>query len=204
MLRRKRFYAAWFVLHFLLIIAISSRETLWLIAHRLTILPASLAGVAQDFEPVASAALAQNLASSNPLRRGLLTYFHLAGIDRSYDYFAPNIPGTYMLVFEVHYPDERVGYEVPKVNSRAAGLRVASLLDEIGRTRSGSLREYLIKGMTRSIWREHPDATKIRALFAVSTLPAIGDYEKGKRESYELLYTYDFSVQDNSGEARSP
>ena len=70
-------------------------------------------------------------------RRGLPTYFHLAGIDRVYGYFAPNIPGSYKLVFELRYPDGRVDDQQPSVSSKAAGLRLASLLDEIGRAGSG-------------------------------------------------------------------
>lgn len=202
--RRKRICVAWFLLHFFVIVLISCRDTLWLTAHRLTILPPPFVGVAQKVEPVAAAALGQSLASANPLRRGLLTYFHLAGIDRGYGYFAPNIPGSYKLIFELHYPDGRVEYKLPSVNSRAAGLRVATLLDEIGRAELDALREYLIRGITRSIWREHPDASSIRAIFGISILPTIAEFEQGKRESYEFLYAYDFSRQENSAPSKNP
>lgn len=202
--RRKRIYLAWLLLHFLFIILISCRDTLWLVAHNLTILPAAFVGAAKELEPLASAAVGQNLASSNPARRGLLTYFHLAGIDRGYGYFAPNIPGSYKLIFELHYPDGRVEYKLPSVNSRAAGLRVATLLDEIGRAELDALREYLIRGITRSIWREHPDASSIRAIFGISILPTIAEFEQGRRESYEFLYAYDFSRQENSAPSKNP
>ena len=202
--RRKRIYLAWLLLHFLFIILISCRDTVWLVAHNLTILPAAFVGVAQEFEPLASAAVGRNLASSNPIRRGLFTYFHLAGIDRGYGYFAPNIPGSYKLVFELRYPDGRVEYALPSVNSKAAGLRVATLLDEIGRADLEALREYLIRGITRSIWREHPGAISIRAIFGISILPTMGEFERGKRESYEFLYAYDFSLLENPATSKTP
>lgn len=202
--RRKRIYAAWFVLHFLVIILISGRDTLWLIAQRLTILPSAFVGIAGKVEPLAAATVGRGLESSNPLRRGLFTYFDLAGIDRGYGYFAPNIPGSYKLVFELHYPDGRVEYALPSVNSKAAGLRVASLLDEIGRADFDALREYLIKGITRSIWREHPEATAIRAIFGISVLPTIAEFEKGKRESYKFLYAYDLSLEENPATSKTP
>jgi len=190
-LRQKPVYLAWFVLHFLFISAGSSRETFGLIERGLTIIPSwSYFGAA---ERITSAVLAQNQPAANPLRRALATYLQIAGIERGYGYFAPNVPAGYKLVFELHYADGRVEYELPRVNSAAAGLRVASLLDEIGRTRSDAFREYMVKMLAQSTWREHADVTTIRAVFGAIIFPSVGDFERGKRESYEFLYAYDFS-----------
>src|SRR5437868_7634491 len=153
----RRVYLAWFFLHCLLIITISAREIFWLIAHRLTILPTSFSSTSRKLESIASATLAQDLASSNPVRRALLAYLHVAGIERGYGYFAPNVPGSYKLVFELHYPDGTVEYELPSVSGAAAGLRIAGLLDKIGRTPYDPLREHLVKTLALSIWREHPE-----------------------------------------------
>ncbi len=87
----------------------------------------------------------------------------LAGIEAGYGYFAPNVPGSYRLVFELHYPNGRVGYELPSVSSAAAGLRIAGLLDNIGRTPYDALREILVKMLAQSVWREHPDVAKMFA-----------------------------------------
>ena len=89
---KRRVYLAWFLLHCLLIITISAREIFWLIAHRLTILPTSFSSTSRILESIASTTLAQNLASSNPVRRALLAYLHVTGIERGYGYFAPNVP----------------------------------------------------------------------------------------------------------------
>ena len=129
-----------------------------------------------------------------------MTYLHVAGIDASYGYFAPNVPGSYKLVFELHYPDGRVEYQLPPVSSAAAGLRVAGLLDKIGRTPYDSLRELLVKMMARSIWREHPEVKTIRAVFGSIRLPSVSEFEQGKRESYEFLYAYDFSLRERPAE----
>jgi hypothetical protein len=195
-LRQKYLCAAWFVLHFLLIISFSCRETLRLIAQGPTILPASFKSYSQKGETVVSAALGQRLAASNPVRQALATYLHLAGIETGYGYFAPNVPGSYKIVFELHYPDGRTEYERPRVNSAAAGLRVAALLDKIGRTRYDALREHLVKMLAQSIWREHPDVKTVRAIFGSIILPSVTEFEHGKRESYEFLYAYDFSLQN--------
>ena len=176
----------------------------WLVAHKLTILPAPFRAAAEKAEPIAAGALGDKLSASSPFRRALLTYLHLAGIDRGYGYFAPNVPAGYRLVFELNYPDGRVEYELPGVNSAAAGLRLASLLDEIGRTRSDPLREYIIKTLAASVWREHPGLKTVRAVFGSLNLPSPAEFERGKRESYDFLYAYDFSLSEEPAKAENP
>jgi hypothetical protein len=202
--RGKLVALTWFVLHFFFIAVISCRDILWVIAHRLTLLPQASVAIAQELEPVASGAIGQNMAKPNRIGPILITYFHLAGIEQGYGYFAPNIPGNYKLIFQLHYPDERVEYALPRVRSKAASLRLASLLDAIGHAGSDRLREYLVRGITRSIWREHPDAASIRAIFGRSRLPTIDEFEHGKRESYEFLFAYDFSHDDNPANPKNP
>jgi len=202
--RRKEIYLECFLLHFLLIVTVSCRETFWLVAHGLTVLPSPFRQYSEKAEAVASLALAQNLPAANPIRRALLTYLHIAGIDRGYGYFAPNVPVSYKLVFELHYSDGRVEYELPGGNTAAAELRLAALLDEIGRTRIDALREYLVKLLARSTWREHPDVTSIRAVFGSRNLPSIDEFEHGTRESYEFLYAYDFSLEKEPSHPGTP
>ena len=185
---------AWLFLHFLLIISVSCRETLRLIAQGPTILPSSLRSYSQKAETTVFIALGQQLSASNPVRQALATYLHVSGIEASYGYFAPNVPGSYKLVFELHYRDGRVDYELPSVSSAAAAFRIAGLLDNIGRTRSDALREHLVKMMTQFVWREHPNVETVRAIFGSIGLPSVRDFEHGKRESYEFLYAYDFSL----------
>jgi hypothetical protein len=197
-LRQKYVYVAWFVLHFLLIVSVSCRETLRLVAQGPTILPSSFNRYSQKAERTVSIALGQHWSASNLVRQALATYLHISGIETSYGYFAPNVPGSYKLVFELHYRDGRVEYALPSVSSAAAGFRIAGLLDNIGRTRSDPLREHLVKMMAQSIWREHSDVKTLRAIFGSISLPSVREFEHGKRESYEFLYAYDFSLQDEA------
>ena len=195
---------AWFVLHFLLIISFSLRDTLWLIGHGPTIFPSSFRSCSQKAEGVVSALLGQSLAASNPVRQLLATYLHTAGIETGYSYFAPNVPGNYKLVFELHYPDGHAEYELPRVSSAAAGLRVAGLLDRMGGPTYDPLRETMVKMLTYSVWQKHPAATTISAVFGIITLPTIAEFERGQKESYEFLYSYDFSRTDKTTEPKSP
>jgi len=202
--RRTGLYLACCLLHLGIIVIISSRETFWLVAQGLTIVPSSVKEYSGMGEAVASVALAQTLPSSSPVRRTLLTYLHIAGIERGYGYFAPNVPVSYTVVFELRYSDGRVEYEIPAGETHAADLRLATLLDEIGRTRVDALREYLLKIIARSIWREHPDVKTMRAILGSRNLPSIDEFERGNRESYKFLYAYDFSLENESTGLKTP
>jgi len=201
--RQKPVYLACFLLHFLLIVTVSSRETLWLIARGLTIVPPPLKSYVPTSGTDVATTSGQKLATLNPLRGALATYLHIAGIERGYGYFAPNVPAAYKLIFELHYPDGRVEYRLPLVHSAAAGLRLAGLLDEIARTRYDPLREYLVKMLARPVWREHPEASTINAVFGSINLPSVNEFEHGARESYQFLYAYDFSVRDEPAESEN-
>ncbi|MFL6545737.1 MAG: hypothetical protein ACJ8LM_11235, partial [Candidatus Udaeobacter sp.] len=120
-------------MQFLLILSFSCRDTLRVVAEGPTILPVFFKNFSQKAETALSATLGQKLPASNPVREALNTYLQLAGIEIGYGYFAPNVPAGYRLVFELQYPDGRVEYELPSVSSAAAGLRIAGLLDTIGR-----------------------------------------------------------------------
>lgn len=189
-----RICLAWLVLHFLVILGVACRETLWLVGHGLTLLPSSFKNDGQRAEAVPSAILGHERRTSNLFRQTLATYTSLAGIDAGYGYFAPNVPGSYRLSFELHYADGRVERALPRVHSFSAGLRMAGLVDQIGRTRSEPLREHMVKIMAQSLWRMHPSVKTMRALLEEISLPSAADFQRGRRESLQFLYAYDFSL----------
>jgi hypothetical protein len=178
----------------LLITLVSARDTAFLLGHGLTVSPSQLSEVWQKAESGLSFALGDELKSANPLRRCLVTYLTCTGIETGYGYFAPNIPDGCKLVFELHYPNGRVEYELPGVSSSAAGLRLISLLDRLAQPDSDPIREYVIKTLVYSVWREHREVTMIRAVFESIRLPTATEFKQGKRESYEVLFAYDFTA----------
>lgn len=201
-LLRKCIYAAWLALQLLLIIAFSCRDTLQALAEGPTILPGSFKHVARDGEMVLSTALGQKSPSSNLARQALATYLHIAGIEAGSNYFAPNVPGGYKLVFELHYRDGRVEYELPSITTAADSLRIAGLLDNIGRTPYEPVREILVKTLAQTVWREHAGLESVRAILGSITLPSVRQFEHGNRESYEFLYAYDFSLTNEPAKPR--
>jgi hypothetical protein len=203
-LHRKQLYLACFCFHFLFILSVCCRDTFYFIAQGHTWLPAFLNVPAQKAENVLSTALGSNLEASSPFRQTVNTYGHLGGIESGYAYFAPNVPNSYKLVFELHYPDGRIEYDLPYVSSRGAGLRFATLLDNLGDTPSDELREVMVKMVAYSVWRAHPDATMIRAVLGFSTLPTAAQFRRGIRESNEFLYAYDFLFPSSSSPKNVP
>ena len=193
-LRQRYLHAAWLALHLLLLISFSCRETFRVVAEGPTIVPGWFKNFSQKAQTFFSLALGQKLPASNPVREALNTYVNVAGIETGYGYFAPNVPSGYKLVFELHHPDGRVEYELPSVSSAAAALRIAGLLENIGRTPYDAMREILVKTLAQSVWHEHPDVKSVRAILGSVTLPNVREFEHGNRESYEFLYAYDFSL----------
>jgi len=203
-LSKKRVYLAGLALQLLLIITVSSRDTFWLLSTSRTVFPEQFKNSWRRAEQIASTPLGQRLLRSNPVRQILTGYLHLSGIEIGYGFFAPNIPNSYKLVFELRFPDGGVEYKLPRVSNAASVLRVATLLDMIGRTRSEAFRQTMVKMLADSMWREHADATMIRAIFGSVVSPSAAEFEHGKRESYEFLYAYDFSVTEKSSQQSTP
>jgi len=191
---------ACFSFHFLLILGISSRETLSLLAERQTSLPIVLDKYGEELEKVLAVALGEGLAVTNPLRQGITAYEGAAGIEAGYGFFAPSIPNSYKLVFEIKSPSGQVEYELPRVNDATAGLCLSEILDRIGRIRYDPLREMMIKMLVYSTWQEHPNAASIRAVFGFVEVPTPAEVRLGKNETYRVMYAYDFSFRSQPTE----
>jgi hypothetical protein len=192
----KRIYATWFVVHFSLITAVCFAGLFSLIAQGSTMLPSALDGYARKAELAAASLLGKQASPSNPVRKGIATYLHLAGIQAGYTFFAPNIPGYHRLTFELYYEDGRLEYESPHVSGKAAALRLDSLLDRLADNRYEPAREVVVKMLAFSVWRERPDVKKIRATFGSVSPPGISDFERGKGESFQPMFSYDFSLRE--------
>jgi len=191
----KRIHAAWFVVHFFLITAVCFAGVFSLIAEGSTMLPSALEQYARDAELAAAWVLGKQTSAKSPVRRGISTYLHFAGIQAGYTFFAPNIPGYHRLTFELYYEDGRIEYELPQVMGRAAALRLDSLLDRLADQRYEPIREVVVKMLALSVWRLHPDVKKIRAIFESVSPPSISDFEHGRSESFQRMFSYDLSLR---------
>jgi hypothetical protein len=192
----KRIYVVWFVVHFSLITAVCFAGIFSLIAEGATLSPSALDKYARKAELTAAFVLGKEAAASSPVRQGIATYLHAAGIQAGYSFFAPNIPAYHKLTLELYYEDGRVEYESPHFSGRAAALRMDSLLSRLADNRYEPLREVIVKMLALSVWRERPDVKKIRATFGAVSPPDIGDFEHGKGESFRPMFSYDFSLRE--------
>ena len=199
-MRSRRLYTAWLGIHLALLVAVSSRELLWFIAHGPTIFPSSSRQFLEHSSEALSNAVQSKSRIAVAVRQGAKTYLHLAGTEVGYGFFAPNVPDSYRLVFVLHYPDGRDEYVLPTVRSHAAGLRLAGVLDKIGRNPVEKVRKVMIGLFAYSIWREHPTAISIRTIFASVTLPNVTEYEGGARKSHQVIAAYDFDFREDAAE----
>jgi hypothetical protein len=195
-MRWKRIYAAWFGLHFLLITAICFAGLFSLIAEGATVLPSALEPYARKAEVATAWLLGKQAAPSSLLRRSIATYLHAAGIQAGYTFFAPNVPDYHRLILELSYEDGHVEQVSPHLRSKAAALRLESLLNKLAEERYAPAREAVLKMLAFSVWREHGDAKKIRATFGSVSPPSINEFERGKTEIFQPMFSFDFSLRD--------
>ena len=159
-------------------------------------LPSALEPYARKAEVAAAWLLGKESRASSPVRGGIGTYLHAAGIQAGYTFFAPNVPGYHRLSLELFYDDGRVEHESPRARSKAAALRLDSLLDRLAEERYEPIREVLVKMLAFSVWREHSDVKKIRAVFESVTPPGINEFEHGKAETFQPMFSFDFGLRE--------
>jgi len=196
---------AWFTflsIHLVIVLWVSSQDILSLLANGYTSLPGCVQTQAQRAESVMAAALDKGPACFRGLGQAVTVYEHIGGIQSGYGFFAPSVPNSCKLVFEITYDDGRVEYELPRVNGEATGLRLSSLLDQISAVNYDPLRELILKMLAYAAWQEHPTARKIRAVFGFVHIPSVPEFRRGEPESYHFMYAYDFSFA--APERRSP
>ena len=150
---------------------------------------------ARKAELVASWCLGKEAAASNPFMVAIATYLHAAGIQAGYTFFAPNVPTNHRLTLELFYDDGRVEYDSPRLRSRAAALRLDSLLNRLADERYEPIREVIVKRLAFSVWREHPEVKKIRATFGSIDPPGMHEFEQGKTETFQPMFSFDFSLR---------
>lgn len=199
--RHWKLLLAAFVFHLAIILGIAARETLVLIADGDTMIQAAPDGSWRKAESVVAAALGGELDPDNPLSQGLHAYTHLAGIESGYGYFAPNVPDSYDLVFELTFADGHEEHDLTLFSNNEADLRFATLLDQLGQMNSDGMREIIIKLLATSMWQQHPLANHVRAILGARILPGVDEFAAGTRESHEFMYAYEFGVERRSSSA---
>ena len=138
------------------------------------------------------------------MRNAIDLYVNAAGIEVGYGFFAPDVPNNYKLAFELSYPDGHHEYDLPSVGQAGTGFRLESLLDRIAETDYEPLRAMMFKMLAYSVWRKHPDATAVRAVFGYIVWPSPEEFEHGKKESFAPVYAYDFTFDQAQRRSGNP
>lgn len=176
----------------------------WFVANGYTSLPTSADSLGKKVGWFADVATGRTLSMSNLFRQGVATYLHCTGIDGGYAFFSPGVPNSYKVVFEIRYPDGTVEYELPNVSRTATSVRLFTILNNIGRANNDALREVMLKMLTYPIAQEHPTANTVRTIFGYIQEPTIAEARNGKKESYQVLYAYDFALPPSPVRKQSP
>ncbi len=199
----RRWATLWLAVHLTLILLVAFRDTFDIFARADTIFPQGWRGGFQSLTASTSRLLGGDLTPSNPLRNVTRLYLHAAGIDAGYGFFAPNIPSNYKVVFELHYPEGRIDYDIPSVASQASGLRLTGLFDYLAETESEEVRILMLKALTESAWREHPEATSVDTFVGLGVLPNPEEFRRGQRERYEVMGRYSFAFRKRVPEKKA-
>lgn len=192
---RPRLYLSALLLHFFFVVTVSCHDVLSDVARSLTWLPPSLEKYADKGERFTARAVGASEADPDLIRDAVTLYLYSAGIEGGYGFFAPNVPNSSKIVFELRYDDGHVEYELPHVGDAAAGFRLISLLDYVGQTDYEPLREVMLKMLAYSCWQQHPEAISIRVVYGFVDEPTLSEATKGAKESYHFLYAYDFNFR---------
>ena len=125
------------------------------------------------------------------------TYLHLAGIEAGYGFFAPNVPDAFRL--QIAVLDERtrvIQNGLLAVEGGETDLRLASLLDALGRSPAGEVRDIIFELMAQAVFEEFPEAAEVRFRVEAIRMPALAEFQKDRAPSYQPAYAYDFDRAD--------
>lgn len=146
-------------------------------------------------EALTNTILGKGRTEDDWVRQLFATYSDCTGIDAGYSYFAPDVPANAKVIFEITDAAGKTTYDLPVVERAAAGVRIATLLESLPRVRYQPFRKAILKILSESAAREHPEAVTIRALLGVAVQPGVTDYIKGKRTFYRRLDVYEYRRQ---------
>src|SRR5215212_5602825 len=128
-MRSRRFWLAVFCGHFVVIAAISCSDLIALISGGHTMSPQVVVGAAGKLADGFRKVSPRGLDRGNPARQIIVAYSHIAGIDAPYTFFAPNVPDSLRVVFQLTGPSDGIRQELPLVGSDSEGLRLLALTD---------------------------------------------------------------------------
>jgi len=193
--RSRVFWTAALAVHFVFIAAISCWDILDLIGAGRTMLPPAIGAPARQVSRAMHTMSPRQLPRRNPVRQTIIGYAHLSGVESPYTFFAPNVPQSLRVVFEIHYPDNRIVYDVPHVQSHTEGLRLSALVDQAA-AQPGLWRDVILQMLAASAADRNPDATQIQVVVAALKFPRPTDYLTGSEPTYELVCSYNFEADN--------
>lgn len=185
------FWSAALVLHLALIGGVSCSDIVEIIGTNRTVLPGTLAQRVHKLSNRISGGWSGQLVPSNFFGQTLTSYCHITGIDAPYSFFAPEVAEAVKVVFEIHFPDQQISYQLLSLRSRSEALRLDVLIDQAA-AKPGFWRDVVLQMLAASAANKNPEATKIQVMIASLKIPRPADYRNGVQPSYEPICSYNF------------
>jgi hypothetical protein len=196
--KRRQFWLAAFALHFLGLTVVSSWDLIDVVGSGRTLLPPIIAEAASSLATALKSLSPRGLTRPNPLRQIIVGYGHAAGIENPYSFFAPNVPESLKVVFELRFRDQSVSYKLPRVSSQTEGLRLSALIDQAA-ANPGPWREVVLQMLAAGVADRNPEAVEIGVIVTALKFPPPAEYLNGGEPSYRFICSYDF-VPDEARE----
>ena len=168
-MRSRRFWIGALAFHFLFIGAVSCWDILDLVDNRRTMLPEAFVAPARQLAQAMQSVSPRQLARSNPVHQAIIGYGHITGVESPYTFFAPNVPESLRVVFEIQLPNNRLVYDVPHVQSRTDGLRLSALIDQ-ATAQPGLWRDIVLQMLAASVADMNPVCTKQTRMTSAKSL----------------------------------
>ena len=121
-------------------------------------------------------------------------YSEISGTNTGYGFFAPDLPSSTIVEFEI---TDTTGYKyiVPTLlNTREGMERFKSGIDFFKQFEN--FREVIMRSWALRVFEQHPDAKYVTVVIKREDLPSIAQYKKGKRTKQTELFKYNFSLNE--------
>lgn len=123
----------------------------------------------------------------------LVPYAHLAGIDTGYGLFAPNVPSSVSVAFELTDVTGHTTASLPLLNTREGQDRFNVNFNTFKNFEE--LRPLLAYGWAVRMLELHPNHNKINVVIGTHILPSMEAYHQGKRSEFIEAVRYEFELQ---------
>ncbi len=123
----------------------------------------------------------------------LRVYRDFSGCFRDYSYFAPNVANDTRAIFITKTDSDTIQFLPFKVDNEVANIRYNNIISS--GMRNPKARDLFAKSWATAIFGYDKSIHNVTVVTEAYIVPAMSDYKKGKRPSWEIIYAGSFEKQ---------